>query len=496
MFRGFRERMMSKTRGFNLAVVTGLLIVLLGMLIWPSVVVTRAADMGGNLHAGLDRAEGRPPGQPEQPVPAPTVTRNSADVSACGPAGTTVPHDWPMVMCEPFDDNARGWPTGADRDEMAATLLTVADGVYGWGLDVERPVLVSRIVDLEPLADFYVAFDVFVEASSGEPVEYGLRYRVPDVENGYTFLLSDAGTFAVFRHLPGESVPVLSGDTPAEVLRKGQWNRLAVQAVGPAMVLYANDREIGRVSDPFVPKGYLLLAVQAKSEGRAAVYFDNIEVRAAPPGAQIPPAPPASIAACANSPSVAPADWPIVACEPFADNRYGWRTGVGDGVLLRTTASIGGTYLCAFEARERTFWWEEPDLPPTSDFFVSVRATAKTAMDGTGYGLVFRMADYDNMFAFTVDDRQQFQVVAQVDGAWRTLLAPVAYSGIRRGEMNSLAVRGDRWHFSFYINDALVAELDDIHFKTGQVGVMILAGRNDQGHVEFDDFELRAPNGN
>ncbi len=232
------------------------------------------------------------------------------------------------------------------------------------------------------------------------------------------------------------------------------------------------------------------------AKGHFIIYFDNFEVRQAPANAQLPPIPRVAAMACPNGPAAAPADWSIFACDTFEENIYGWRVGVeSGGVLKEAMTNIGGAYFCAFKASESTYWWEEPNLEPVSDFFLSVQAKRTSLMNSSGYGLVFRMVDYDNLFMFIVDDTQRFMILIKADGQRRNLVEPTRHPAIRPGETNSLAVKGERRHFTFYINDQQVAELDDIHFKQGKVGLMIYPDRGDQGFVEFDNFEVRTPPG-
>ena len=272
------------------------------------------------------------------------------------------------------------------------------------------------------------------------------------------------------------------------------WNRLAVRAIGPQMILYINDREVGRVSDPFVPGGELRLSAQFNSAGHMAVHFDNVEVRIPPPDVALTPTPLPAAGECLNSPTGAPMDWSPLICDSFDDARYGWR--VAEHAEPNTTllTKFGeSSYFIMFESSTQIALHELPLWPPVSDFFVTVRAKLTNTLPTTGYGVVFRLVDDDNYFAAVIDDEQHYWVFAFVGGFARTLVPPATHPAIRRGEMNAISVRGERWHCTLYVNDERVTEWDDIHFRQGKVGLAVAVDRADMGAVVVDSFELRTP---
>ena len=429
---------------------------------------------------------------PPTPPPPPKVS-----AAGCPPSSAVAPADWPLLMCDTFDDNTNGWATEPVCDDMACNTWAVANGVFAWNIDAYESHQAQRLVPLDPVSDFYAAVDVYVTGVTAGNVESALKFRMPDPNNYYSYNVTFEQLLGVFRNLEGESTNILIEEIPPGVFRLDDWNRLAVMAVGPSIVLYVNDQEVGRVSDPFVPTGQLMLCTVILKPGRFVAYFDNFEVRQAPPGAQPPSTPRKVITSCPNSPAVAPADWPIFACEAFDENTYGWWVGkrsllAGQGEALQKIDN--GAYVWAFKSKEGVSYWEDLQLPPVSDFFVSVQARRVSLMEQSGYGLVFRMKDGQNYFVFRINDLQQYEVLIWVDGFSRRLIEPTQTSAIRPGETNTLAVKGEGRHFTFYINDQQVAEVDDIHFREGQFALMSVIQQNDEGRIEFDNFEVRTPN--
>lgn len=433
----------------------------------------------------------------DTPLPSTPPPPPKASTAGCPPVSAVAPADWPLLMCDTFDDNASGWATKPVCDEKACNTWAVANGVFAWNINAYESHQAQRLVPLAPVGDFYAAVDAYVTGATVEDGEYALKFRVTDPRNYYSYDISFDELLGVFRSLEGESTNILVERIPPGIFHFDDWNRLGVMAVGPSIILYLNDQEIGRLSDPFVPAGQLMLSIVVLKPGHFVAYFDNFEVRQAPAGAQPPPRPRKVVTSCPGSPAVAPDDWPVFVCETFDENAYSWWVGqrsllVGQGQSLHKID--GGAYVWAFKVKEGIDTWEKPELPPVSDFFASVQAKRVSLNEGSGYGLVFRMKDSENYFVFRINDRQQFEVLIRVNAFSRRLIEPTQSSAIRPGEVNTVAVKGEGRHFTFYINDQQVGEIEDIHFKEGQVALMGVMQQNDEGRIEFDNFEIRTPN--
>jgi len=472
----------------------GLIILLCLSISRLPVLATLGADQPAPLQSTRYPAEGRLTAPAEVPSEPPVPPGGPLTTPDCGPWGSNDPVEWTLLMCDTFEDNANTWDIEKFQDDVSVTSPGIANGMYTWDVETTAPFRRGRPVNVGNLANFFAAVDTYpTEAADGD-IEYGLQFRIQDPRNYYLFAVSNTEVFVLLRVIEGESSVLLIDDIPAGVLELTGWNRLAVRAVGPQMILYINDREIGRASDPFVPQGGLRLSAQFNTAGRMAIHFDNIEVRLAPADVTLTPTPLPPVTTCPNSPAVAPADWPLIACDPFDDARYGWR--VAEHVEPNSTmlTKFGeSSYFIMFESSTKISILEVPQLPPVTDFFVSTRAMLNNTLPSTGYGLIFRMVDDDNYFAAVIDDNQQYWVYAFVGGFLRTLLPLTKYPAIRPREMNTVSVKGERWHFTLYINDEIAAEWDDIHFRQGKVGLAVAVDRTDMGAVIVDDFELRTP---
>jgi hypothetical protein len=66
---------------------------------------------------------------------------------------------------------------------------------------------------------------------------------------------------------------------------------------------------------------------------------------------------------------------------------------------------------------------------------------------------------------------------------------------INSGETNKLSVTVVDTMILLFVNDRLVGEAYDDHLQSGRAGVAIgLSNAGDEVTIEFDNFEIRAPN--
>jgi hypothetical protein len=94
----------------------------------------------------------------------------------------------------------------------------------------------------------------------------------------------------------------------------------------------------------------------------------------------------------------------------------------------------------------------------------------------SGGGLLFRVTDFNNMYAFLVSASGTFTVVKWVNGTQSTLLAWADSTAVNKGvARNHLTVIARGALLSFFINETEVAMLTDASFSSGRVGAAAVA---------------------
>jgi len=122
---------------------------------------------------------------------------------------------------------------------------------------------------------------------------------------------------------------------------------------------------------------------------------------------------------------------------------------------------------------------------------VDVRQTSGPA--DADYGLVFRKVSDRSYYYFAVVDSGAFALYVLENNAWAALIELTETTAISPGQFNRLTLVGQSARFTFYLNGAEVAALDDARFDSGTVGVAMQMNANQRGKFEYDNFELRAP---
>jgi hypothetical protein len=107
--------------------------------------------------------------------------------------------------------------------------------------------------------------------------------------------------------------------------------------------------------------------------------------------------------------------------------------------------------------------------------------------------VVFRV-DGDNFYYFGISQTGRYRFVRQYRGRWTNVIDWTLSDAIRRDEVNRITVVGQGERFACYVNNTLVATVEDDQIGSGRVGVsMQLHHADDQAAFAFDDFVVRTP---
>ncbi len=109
------------------------------------------------------------------------------------------------------------------------------------------------------------------------------------------------------------------------------------------------------------------------------------------------------------------------------------------------------------------------------------------------YGLFFRYDSNGNYYLFKVEDQKDFAVSLWYQNQWTNLIGFTPSNAIHPGAINQLTVIAQGSHFTFFINDQQVGEMNDTHSLAGQNGVAYELDAGQQASFEFANLTLRAP---
>jgi hypothetical protein len=127
------------------------------------------------------------------------------------------------------------------------------------------------------------------------------------------------------------------------------------------------------------------------------------------------------------------------------------------------------------------------------DFHAEVNtALANRCASGDRYGLMFRVQDASNYYAFVIDCDGQYRFLRYVSGAATPLLDWTATPVIERGTQsaNTLAVTARGEMFEFAINGSRLATASDGLFAGGRFGLLVGANATRDFTVVFDNLTV------
>jgi hypothetical protein len=137
------------------------------------------------------------------------------------------------------------------------------------------------------------------------------------------------------------------------------------------------------------------------------------------------------------------------------------------------------------------------DEPTFADFDLTVDTELIAGDREATYGLLFRMADPENFYRFELTGDGRYIVEShESDGSWRRLVDGWQKSDAIMtgpGAINRLRVVATGPAMAFYVNDALLEEIQDGRYLAGQVALDAGAFGNQRTFVAFDNLTVRAP---
>lgn len=188
--------------------------------------------------------------------------------------------------------------------------------------------------------------------------------------------------------------------------------------------------------------------------------------------------------------------WDISVSDTFDDNGDNrWYVGTDDNQYLKITYEVkDGKYRWHATAHQGFIQWIIISEKTFADFYITVEARETGNANMGDYGILFREDKFNNYYYFAVSNQGEFMVLLNYQGAWSTLLGPIASPFIQTKEPNHLAIMGDGAHLVFFINDHYVGEITDNHIAEGKIGFATqLFEADHQSVIEFDNVEIRTP---
>jgi hypothetical protein len=189
-------------------------------------------------------------------------------------------------------------------------------------------------------------------------------------------------------------------------------------------------------------------------------------------------------------------DWPVILYEPFDYDNGIWYTGKGSDEDITWDYSItDGKYIVAVSSIQSIFHWNYVTDETLVDFYYSIEVKKNKSPDKTSYGLVFRH-NQEGLYYFYINATGKlYGVLKYSESTWKQLMYWSSVEKIDPIGSNQLSVLAQGYQFTLFINGEEVNSFKDDTFDSGMVGLGFdLYQAGEYLELEFDNFEVRAPN--
>lgn len=212
---------------------------------------------------------------PALTIEIPTIEIPTIDVEIPTVVVPTVAVDTGAVLLS--DDFSSEADTPFNTSSDADSSFAIEDGVYVQ--TVHRPNYFVWSFARESFTDAAIEVDAAVEGPDGGAAAIIFRY-VDDL-NFYIWRVYGDGSHSLQRYVDDELTELIAREDAAALNGAGP-NRLRVELRGDQISLFANDEQIGALSDSALSEGDVALGVSAEDEAEVTARFDNLSVSELP----------------------------------------------------------------------------------------------------------------------------------------------------------------------------------------------------------------------
>jgi hypothetical protein len=435
--------------------------------------------------------------KPSQPTALPTVQAEPTEVAPTAtfpPLSTDTPPqvNLPVIptelagtvsvgkslVSETFDE-AGMWNT-SDDPEYGADLF---NGVYRMYLNSANWMVWS---ESNKVTSENIIMDLDTELVSGSlENNQGMICRYADDENFYMLTVGNDGWVEIMKVYQGEQTSLFGEfvDNLVDPVR----NHMQGFCLGDRLILYINGKLGADVRDSDLAYGDAGLIIGSYDDPQVTVDFDNFSVYEAEgdfttnytpePGEEE-----VILPDLAN-------DWLQYYSDDFdTSNKGNW-------TIFNETAVVSewrnGRMAFDFNDKLITATSTTNDLE-LSDVVVQVEVYRVGDVLENDMGLVCRYQDKDNYYSLSFGNDNYVTIYKNVAGTWTSLFSEFADADLS-GEFHKVAISCVGTELSLYVDDQLLAMVNDSEFQTGDVGV--LAGTYEDLPVvlEFDNFIVYTP---
>ncbi len=191
--------------------------------------------------------------------------------------------DWPVTLCETFDDNQKGWTVESQDNPYAQYRIAVEGGKYALDYTAKGFAKFQRSAltwfDVASAGDFALSVTALMN-SDFQNCSWGLAFRA-DKDSFFLFSIYNDSTYAFEIYEKNSWIPLISRRSFDGILTNA-YNKLAVIAEGGDFIFFINDAQVNSFSGGLLQGDDIQLVVSAKEGVSANYYFDDLVMQVKP----------------------------------------------------------------------------------------------------------------------------------------------------------------------------------------------------------------------
>ncbi len=407
---------------------------------------------------------------PEPTVPPPPTLSSQPTQQPPQPTRPPLPPAGEGILFQDdFEDPNSGWEEG----EYEGGSIGYGDGYYYVTSTTEGGTMWGAA--FRHFTDMVIDVDATqVSAPANDNNDYGVICRLQPNGDGYYFVISGDGYYAIYRHTEEGRFEALVDFTPSDVIRKGNaTNHIRAVCDGTHLMLFVNGELLAETDDATFAEGDVGLTATTYESAPTEIHFDNLVVRS-PRGGAVSPPPGGG----------------VLLQDDFSDPNSGWE--IGD----YTDGSVGyrdGYYFVRATQEDEVIWGEFDQT--FRDVVVEVDATqvAAPANNNNAYGVICR-SQGNNGYLLRISGDGYYAIHRLQEGEFTPLVDWTTSDVIQQGNAtNHIRAICDGTHLALFANGKLLAEAEDTTFTEGGIGLAVTSFETDPTEVHFDNLVVSAP---
>jgi hypothetical protein len=191
-----------------------------------------------------------------------------------------------------------------------------------------------------------------------------------------------------------------------------------------------------------------------------------------------------------------PTGWEEVMDDKFGPNVNVWPLGKDADSYVDTEMEIeNGALRWSLKAHQGVYAYNEPQYVTSQhDFYLQTNVRQVNSPSDSNYGVTFR-GNGGNQYYFALNDVGEVLVFKHADSEdhWKNLYWDDTVVA-QPGKYNELIVIAQGSHFTFCVNQQVVAEVTDDSYVSGNLGVGVnLQQAKEETIIEYDNYTVYAP---